>query len=285
MISHKTTERTGNSSSNSVVSSPSNSSNSTGNDNNPSTTNTNEFHLNLIATVEEKIVRLVKVAGLVVESLAFEGQDLDDRKEEFVNRHKEFTDLLRDIQKTLRIVFRHLSKAGILASNSSSVKLAGDLTTALQMSSLPYQSTVEGFETDFRLNVQGLHVLAETVRAGVFEVYGDDVAKQLENEGRRNDGNGEEIFLFIEALVLIHSAHAAAPPVKQFQMIISQGSVSPDGVPVTMKLVNGQIDFPIIVDKGDTVSISVVNTLYESTSIHWHGLEMRGYPWLDGAEM
>ncbi|KAI9334405.1 hypothetical protein BDR26DRAFT_866999 [Obelidium mucronatum] len=172
--------------SSSVASSP-----AAGNAADQSTANSNEHHLNLLASVEEKIVRLVKVAGLVVEALASEGIDLDERKEEFVNRHREYTDLLRDIQKTLRIVFRHLSKAGILSSSSgqgSSVKLAGDLTTALQMSSLPYQSTVEGFETDFKLNVEGLHVLAQTVRAGVLDAYGIDLDAE-KSSNRKGDGS------------------------------------------------------------------------------------------------
>ncbi|KAJ3286921.1 hypothetical protein BCR33DRAFT_854762 [Rhizoclosmatium globosum] len=165
---------------------------STGNNNNQnssstseapsSTATTNEHHLNLIAAVEQKIVLLVQAAAKVVQSLAFEAADLDDRKDEFTNSHKEFTELLMDIQKSLRIVFKHLANAGILtASNAStaSVKLAGDLTTALQMSSLPYQSTVEGFETDHELSVESLHVLLGKVRGGMMKHYGIDLSSGL----------------------------------------------------------------------------------------------------------
>ncbi|KAJ3070631.1 hypothetical protein HDU98_006331 [Podochytrium sp. JEL0797] len=163
--------------------------------------NTNEHHLNLIAGVEEKIVQLVKVASAVIETLAFEGTDnIDERKEEFSLRHQEFTELLMAIQKTLRTVFRHLTEAGIFTSNATnsagtgSVKLAGDLTMALQMSSLPYQSTVEGFETDFRLSVQGLHVLSEKLRSGVLDAYGIELGETVKaSEGRDAGEIGDEM--------------------------------------------------------------------------------------------
>ncbi|KAI9334406.1 multicopper oxidase-domain-containing protein [Obelidium mucronatum] len=92
---------------------------------------------------------------------------------------------------------------------------------------------------------------------------------------------------FIGCLFATATAVAALDPpnLKRFTFNISEGAVAPDGVPLPMKLVNNQLDYPIIVDRGDTVSITINNNLKESTSIHWHGLDMRGTPWYDGAEM
>lgn len=40
---------------------------------------------------------------------------------------------------------------------------------------------------------------------------------------------------------------------------------------------NGSLPGPtIIVDPGDSVCIRVINKLPERTSVHWHGLEVRG---------
>ncbi|ORY28722.1 Cu-oxidase-domain-containing protein [Rhizoclosmatium globosum] len=85
------------------------------------------------------------------------------------------------------------------------------------------------------------------------------------------------VFSFLISLV--------AAATKQFTMDLSYATVSPDGVPVQMMTVNGQYDYTITVDTGDHVSIIVNNNLNEETSMHWHGLDMRGVPWMDGAGM
>ncbi|KAJ3115443.1 hypothetical protein HK100_001348 [Physocladia obscura] len=149
---------------------------------------------------KEKIVRLVRVAGLVVEMLAFGTFSQDDdtgarsdlaanllleeqRKESFTAAYQEYTQLLLEIQKILRSVFRHLAQTGILSSASLSSMGSGVTNGAgdVQMSSLPYRTTAEGFETDFRLSVQGLSVLCAKIRGGVLDIYGEDVAKHSTN--------------------------------------------------------------------------------------------------------
>ncbi|KAJ3113352.1 hypothetical protein HK100_002013 [Physocladia obscura] len=67
---------------------------------------------------------------------------------------------------------------------------------------------------------------------------------------------------------------------RYYSLNLSHGIVSPDGVPVTMMLVNGQLDYPIVAVKGDTLIITVANSLNVSTS-----LEQRDSPWMDGATM
>ncbi|KAJ3144598.1 hypothetical protein HK101_002646 [Irineochytrium annulatum] len=46
-----------------------------------------------------------------------------------------------------------------------------------------------------------------------------------------------------------------------------------------------QIDYPIVVNSGDTVQVTVVNNMNAATSIHWHGLRQVATPWYDGAGM
>jgi FtsP/CotA-like multicopper oxidase with cupredoxin domain len=53
-------------------------------------------------------------------------------------------------------------------------------------------------------------------------------------------------------------------------------------------LLNGQYPGPLVeAVEGDTISVNVSNHVLfgEITSIHWHGLHMRGTPWADGAYM
>ncbi|KAJ3349580.1 hypothetical protein HDU83_000419 [Entophlyctis luteolus] len=50
-------------------------------------------------------------------------------------------------------------------------------------------------------------------------------------------------------------------------------------------LVNGQLDFPIVASAHEDLHIQVFNHLDQNTTIHWHGLEMRDSPWMDGADM
>ncbi|KAJ3123074.1 hypothetical protein HK100_011733 [Physocladia obscura] len=91
---------------------------------------------------------------------------------------------------------------------------------------------------------------------------------------------------FITALVVIVAIalHVCAET-RVFTLNVAYTTVSPDGFAQPMMLANGEIDYPIVVNAGDTVEITVNNHLNVSTSLHWHGLFQNGTPWMDGASM
>ncbi|KAI9204098.1 Cupredoxin [Polychytrium aggregatum] len=70
---------------------------------------------------------------------------------------------------------------------------------------------------------------------------------------------------------------------KTFTLNLAYSTVAPDGFSGRMMLANGQIDYPISVNKGDDVEITVVNNLDVATTIHWHGIFQKGTPFMDGA--
>lgn len=50
-----------------------------------------------------------------------------------------------------------------------------------------------------------------------------------------------------------------------------------------MLVINGQSPGPVIeANMGDTIVVRVRNAMSNETSIHWHGMLMRGMPWMDG---
>jgi len=68
---------------------------------------------------------------------------------------------------------------------------------------------------------------------------------------------------------------------KKFALTIGRTSVNLTGTPAMATTVNGQISGPTLHFKeGDTVTISVYNSLNVDTSIHWHGLILP--PAMDG---
>ncbi|KAJ3293253.1 hypothetical protein HDU79_000547 [Rhizoclosmatium sp. JEL0117] len=83
-------------------------------------------------------------------------------------------------------------------------------------------------------------------------------------------------------LSLLTSVFAAT---KFFTLDLAYSRQSPDGFAMDMMLANGQIDYPIVVNRGDTVVVKVVNNLNVSTAIHWHGMYQKGTQWMDGAAM
>jgi FtsP/CotA-like multicopper oxidase with cupredoxin domain len=70
-----------------------------------------------------------------------------------------------------------------------------------------------------------------------------------------------------------------------YNWTITSGFRSPDGVKKEVYLVNDLFPGPTIECRsGDTLVIHVTNALLsEGVSIHWHGLEMRGFNAMDGA--
>lgn len=76
----------------------------------------------------------------------------------------------------------------------------------------------------------------------------------------------------------------AAPTIRRYDFVITQGKAWPDGVVRDMLLVNGQFPGPLIeANRGDRILVNVTNRLTsEPTAIHWHGIHQRGTPWFDG---
>ncbi|KAG6365851.1 hypothetical protein INS49_000027 [Diaporthe citri] len=75
------------------------------------------------------------------------------------------------------------------------------------------------------------------------------------------------------------------PQVREYDFTITLGLAAPDGVWKPMVLVNGQSPGPLIeAATGDTVRVRVTNMLPNnaSTSVHFHGVDQRGTPWMDG---
>ncbi|KAI8960712.1 Cupredoxin [Daldinia sp. FL1419] len=77
---------------------------------------------------------------------------------------------------------------------------------------------------------------------------------------------------------------STAPRVREFEFNVSVALAAPDGFRKPMVLVNGQSPGPLIeVNVGDTMRVRVNNLMgNSSTSIHWHGINQIGTPWMDG---
>lgn len=69
---------------------------------------------------------------------------------------------------------------------------------------------------------------------------------------------------------------------------LRENCVVTDGVAKPIEVVNKLFPGPAIqVCKGDTVVVNVRNLLrsYRGTGIHWHGMRLRGNPYMDGISM
>lgn len=77
---------------------------------------------------------------------------------------------------------------------------------------------------------------------------------------------------------------AAGPQVREYDFTVTLGLAAPDGFWKPMVLVNGQSPGPLIeAATGDVVRVRVTNLLPNaSTSVHFHGIDQRGTPWMDG---
>ncbi|KAF6819057.1 diphenol oxidase [Colletotrichum plurivorum] len=71
---------------------------------------------------------------------------------------------------------------------------------------------------------------------------------------------------------------------REYVFNVTRDLHSPDGYEKSMILVNGQSPGPLIeANTGDTIRVTVNNQmLEESTTIHWHGIDQRNSPWMDG---
>ena len=96
----------------------------------------------------------------------------------------------------------------------------------------------------------------------------------------------------------VNNTNPESPPstgvTRFYDFTISRGILSPDGVNVSMILINGQFPGPLIeANWGDTIQVTVHNAIEdanelgaeldaEGTALHWHGLLQRQTPWYDG---
>jgi len=76
----------------------------------------------------------------------------------------------------------------------------------------------------------------------------------------------------------------SAPRIVEYNLSIGYFQAAPDGVPVNVLGVNGQVPSPTLsVTQGDTLVVNVINEdPAHGHSIHWHGLAMRDNPEMDG---
>ncbi|KAF7302224.1 putative laccase 3 peptidase [Mycena indigotica] len=94
--------------------------------------------------------------------------------------------------------------------------------------------------------------------------------------------------VFLSGLSLL-AISAFAGDVRTTTLRIANKNISVDGFPRSAVLANGK--FPgtaISINKGDRMVVNVINeltdpTMFRSTSIHWHGLFMKGSSYDDGA--
>lgn len=75
----------------------------------------------------------------------------------------------------------------------------------------------------------------------------------------------------------------SAAKVVQYTFELTSGTVAPDGVERKAILINGQTPGPTVyADQGDEVSVTIVNNMDIQSTIHWHGIQMKGSIWSDG---
>ena len=90
--------------------------------------------------------------------------------------------------------------------------------------------------------------------------------------------------LALLVLFLGHCHYSFSKTVK-YDWSIDWVSASPDGFTRPVIGINGQWPCPQIdVDLGDRLIVTIHNNLgNESTGLHWHGINQRGYPTMDGS--
>ena len=73
---------------------------------------------------------------------------------------------------------------------------------------------------------------------------------------------------------------------RYYDFKVSRTTMSPDGTPMSLLVVNGQFPGPTLeANWGDWIEVTVKNEIAgpeENTIIHWHGLNQPGTPWYDG---
>lgn len=67
---------------------------------------------------------------------------------------------------------------------------------------------------------------------------------------------------------------------KVFNIDVEKLDVAPDGYPSQMLAFNGGLVSPIIVDRGEDVTVVINNKMDEETTIHYHGILQNGTNWV-----
>ncbi|GJE96135.1 multicopper oxidase [Phanerochaete sordida] len=82
---------------------------------------------------------------------------------------------------------------------------------------------------------------------------------------------------------VVGSIIGEAPTTRTFDFTITEIDGSPDGFSKSMLVVNGQFPGPTIeANQGDTISVTVTNSMSTATTIHWHGIYQNGTNYYDG---
>ncbi|RUS16125.1 multi-copper oxidase [Endogone sp. FLAS-F59071] len=95
------------------------------------------------------------------------------------------------------------------------------------------------------------------------------------------------LFPTILAGVITQRSYATEPctasGVRCYDFAVRNVTLAPDGFARQMLTINGQYPGPLIeAYTGDIVRVRVTNELNVPTGLHWHGMFMKGVPWLDG---
>ncbi|KAF2670499.1 hypothetical protein BT63DRAFT_454688 [Microthyrium microscopicum] len=73
---------------------------------------------------------------------------------------------------------------------------------------------------------------------------------------------------------------------RKYKFTLSRSKIAPDGFNKDVILVNGQFPGPMIeANWGDWIEVDLINNITspeEGAAIHWHGLQQRETPWMDG---
>ncbi|RUS29517.1 Cupredoxin [Jimgerdemannia flammicorona] len=87
------------------------------------------------------------------------------------------------------------------------------------------------------------------------------------------------------SIVLLGGVSPSLAASRSYDFTVSKFAAAPDGFNVNVLGANRQLNVPIIVNKGDTISVKTTNNLDEPTALHFHGIFQNGTNWYDGAAM
>ncbi|KAI8711484.1 hypothetical protein NCS52_01412000 [Fusarium sp. LHS14.1] len=89
--------------------------------------------------------------------------------------------------------------------------------------------------------------------------------------------------MLVAFLVFALNTLGTRAALRRFNFTVHRAVSSPDGFKREVYLINGQHPGPLIdVDEGDDIEVFVQNNLDVETTLHWHGLLLRGTPDMDG---
>lgn len=91
-----------------------------------------------------------------------------------------------------------------------------------------------------------------------------------------------------QLLILTWSLSLSLGRTVHYDLTISYFNGAPDGVPKRVLGINGNFPGPTLrATIGDWLEVNVINRIQDGqgTTIHFHGIEMRGHQWQDGPRM